>query len=66
VNLLDHTPHGGWHIHRRLLGLESDERCLRLDLLTGFDEHIDDGDVLEVAHIGHAHFDEAFSRVHRQ
>src|SRR5262249_26855492 len=55
VDLLDHTTHRGRHVHRRLLGLESDERGFRLDLLTGFDEHIDDGNVLEVAHVGHSY-----------
>jgi hypothetical protein len=64
MDLLDHTTDGGRDIHRRLLGFESDERRLLLDLLTGFDEHVDDGDVLEVAHIGHSHFYEACSRVH--
>ena len=65
VDLVDHTPHGGRYIHRRFLGLESDERSLRLDPFTGFDEHIDDGNVFKVAHIGHSYFDEACSRVHR-
>ncbi len=33
--------------------------------LARLDENVDDGDVLEVAHVGHSHFDEAGSRVHR-
>jgi hypothetical protein len=64
MDLLDHPTDGGRDIHRRFLGFERNERRLRLDLLTGFDEHVDDGDVLEVAHIGHSHFHEACSRVH--
>jgi len=47
------------HVHGRLLGLESHERGVGLDAIAGLDEHVDDGDVLEVAHVGHAHFDEA-------
>jgi hypothetical protein len=64
VDLLHHAADRRWDIHRRLLGLERNQRSFRLDLVTGFDEHINDGDVLEVAHIGHSHFDEACSRVH--
>jgi hypothetical protein len=64
VDLLHHAADRRWDIHRRLLGLERNQRSFRLDLVTGFDEHINDGDVLEVAHVGHSHFDEACSRVH--
>lgn len=64
MNLFDHPTHRGGHIHGGLLGFEGDERSLRLDLLAGFDEHINDGHVFEVAHIGHSHFDEACSRIH--
>jgi hypothetical protein len=64
MDLLHHTTDGGWDVHRRLLGFERDERRLWIDLLAGFDEYVDDGDVLEVAHIGHSHFHEPCSRVH--
>jgi hypothetical protein len=64
MDLLHYTTDGGRNIHRRLLGFEGDERRFRLDLLTGFHEHVDDGDVFEVAHIGHSYFYEACSRIH--
>jgi hypothetical protein len=64
VDLLHDPTDSGRHIHRRLLGFEGDERGFRFDLLAGFDEDVDDRDILEIAHIGHSHFDEACSRVH--
>jgi hypothetical protein len=65
MNLLDNPAGGRWHIHRRLFGLEGYERRFRLDALARLDENVDDSDVLEVAHVGHSHFYEAHSRVHR-
>ena len=64
VDLLHDPANGGRYVHRRLLGFESDERRLRFDLLTRLNEHVDNCDVFEVAHIGHAHFDDTCSRVH--
>ena len=40
------------HLHRRLVGLQDDERLLLGDLLADLDEHLDDGDVGEVADVG--------------
>ena len=37
-----------------------------LDAVAGLHQHVDDGDVLEVAHVGHAHFHEARGGVHRR
>ena len=34
------------------------------DALPGLHQHVDDGDVLEVAQVGHAHFHQAACRVH--
>ena len=57
VALLDRdlgTDAGGGrrHVHRRLLGLERDQRRLERDRVAGLDEHVDDFDVLEIAEIG--------------
>jgi hypothetical protein len=65
VNFLNDSAGGGWNIHRRLLGLEGDQWRLRLDGLARFDENVDHRDVFEVAHVGHSHFHEVHSRVHR-
>ena len=65
MNFLDDAAGSGWNIHRRLFGFERNERCFRLDTLTGFHQDVDDSDVFEVAHIGHSYFYEAYSRVHR-
>src|SRR5207248_1563230 len=42
-----------------LVGLESDERILRLYRVARLDEHLDDGDVLEVADVGDLDLDRA-------
>ena len=39
-------------LHRRLVGLEHDQRRLVRDLVAGADQHLDDGDVGEVADVG--------------
>src|SRR6185312_16148555 len=65
VHLLHDAAGRGGDIHRGLLGLQSDQRSLRLDRLAGLDENVDNGDVLEVAHVGHTDFYEARCRVHR-
>ena len=56
VQLLDDTVDGRGHVHGRLVGLERDERGLGRHALPGFYQHVDDGNVLEVAEIGYAHF----------
>ena len=65
MDLLNDSTGGGGHIHGGLFGLERNERCFRLDALTGFYQDVDDSDVLEVAHVGHSHFYEAHCGVHR-
>ena len=53
-----HRSAGGrGHIHRRLVGFERNERVLRLDLIAGFYEDLDDRDVLEVADVRHFHIE---------
>src|SRR6185436_18063076 len=39
------------HIHRRLVGFERDQRRVDFDLFAGFDQHVDDGDLVEIAEI---------------
>ena len=39
------------HIHRRLVGLERDQRRLDLDLIARLDQHVDDEDILEIAEV---------------
>ena len=55
---VDHAGRGRRHVHGRLLGLERDERRVDRDRVARLHQHVDDGDVLEVAQVGHAHFDE--------
>ena len=50
------SAHGRGNVHRRLVRLERDERILLLHLVPRLDEHLDDGDVLEIADIGDLHF----------
>ena len=40
------------HVHRRLVGLERDQRVLGADLVAGRDEDLDHRDVGEVADVG--------------
>ncbi len=40
------------HVHRRLVGLERDERVFGLHRIARFHLHLDDGHVLEVADVG--------------
>jgi hypothetical protein len=55
---LEHfTRAGRGNVHRGLLGLERDQRCLGLELIAGCNQHLDDLDIREIAKIRHAHFD---------
>ena len=38
-------------VHRRLVAFQRDQRSLRLYAVPGGDEHLDDGDVAEVADV---------------
>ena len=50
---------GRRHIQRCLLGLERDQRGLDGDRVTRLDQHVDDGNVLEIAQIGNLDVDAA-------
>ena len=47
----DRATHRRRHIHRSLVGLQSNQRRLGLDAFAHFDEHVDDRNVREVAQI---------------
>ena len=40
------------HVHRRLVALQGDERCLDFDSVAGGDQHVDDRNVAEVPDVG--------------
>ncbi len=48
---LHHTGNGRRHIHRGLVGFQRDKRLLRHYAITHFNQHLDDGNVLEVADV---------------
>src|SRR5882724_611937 len=54
LELLHHAGGGGRNLHRRLVGLEGDERLLLRHLVARLDQHLDHLDFLEVADVGHA------------
>jgi hypothetical protein len=45
------------HVHRGLFSFEGDQRRFFFDVLTCFDQHVDDAHVLEAANVGHENFD---------
>jgi len=47
LQLLDDALQRRGHVHRRLVGLQRDERVLRRDGVAGRDVHLDDGNVVE-------------------
>ena len=51
LDLAHHAVGRRRNLHRRLVGLEGDERLLLGDGIARLDEHLDDGDVLEVSDI---------------
>jgi hypothetical protein len=52
LELADHAGKRRRHVHRRLVGLERDERILGRDLIPGLDQHLDDRHVGEVPDVG--------------
>jgi hypothetical protein len=50
--LLHHAGGGRRHFHRRLVGLERDERRFLIDAVARLDQHLDHRDVLEVPDVG--------------
>ena len=59
VALIDDTSDRGRYVHGRLFSLQRDQRTVDLDGVAGLDEHVYDGHVLEIAHVGHSHFYDA-------
>ena len=59
---LDDPCDRGWHVHCGLVALESDERCLGLDAITGLHQHFDDRNVLEVPEVGNRDDPRVFRR----
>ena len=57
LELLDDALDRRGHVHRRLVGLERDERILERDRVAGRHVHLDDGDVLEVPDVGNLDLD---------
>ncbi len=57
LDLAHHAGHRRGHVHGRLVGLQGDQRVFRLDGVADLDQHFDDRHVLEVADVGHFHFD---------
>ena len=56
---LAHRPgHRRRHLHRRLVGLERDQRALDGDAVAGLDQHLDDLDVSGTRRCRAPHFDE--------
>src|SRR5437588_315042 len=51
LQVLDGAGGGRGDVHRRLVGLERDQRVLRLHRVAGFDEDLDDRDVREIADV---------------
>ena len=62
LELPDRAGRGRRHVHRRLLGLERDERRVERDLVAGLHQDVDDLDVLEIAEVGNADFDQPWPR----
>ena len=58
LDLADDAGRRRRHVHRRLLGLERDQRRIGLDRVARLDHDVDDLDVRVVADVRHAHFDE--------
>ena len=56
MNLLNRARLRRRHIHRCLLGLERQQWRFDLDRFTGLDQHIDDGNVLEITQFGYTNF----------
>ena len=54
LELLEHAGRGRRNLHRRLVGLDGDQRLLGLDRVARLDQHLDHRDILEVADVGHA------------
>ena len=61
LEILDRAGRGRRHVHRRLVGLDLDQRILGFDRVPGLDENLDDRHVLEIADCG----DLDFERAHR-
>src|SRR5581483_3745441 len=59
AQLLHAARRGRRDLHRRLVGLERDERGFLLDAVARLDQHLDHVDVLEVADVGNADLDDA-------
>ncbi len=59
--LHQHFGHGagrrGRHVHRGLVSFERDQWRFDFDLVAHLDEHIDDGDLVEIAEIGNSQVD---------
>src|SRR5206468_10936321 len=51
------------HIHRRLVGLQRNQRVLGVHAVADVDEHLDHRHVLEVADVGHFDVDQIAHRV---
>jgi hypothetical protein len=47
------------NVHRRLVGFERDERRVDVDFVADLDEHVDDGDVGEIAEVRNHEIDPA-------
>ena len=57
LQLLDDAGAGRRHLHRRLVGLDRDQRVFGLDRVAGLHRDLDHRHVLEVADVGHLHVD---------
>src|SRR3990167_706798 len=62
LELLQHASGGRRDFHRGLVGFDREQRLLGLHRVAGLDQQLDHGHVLEVADVGHAHFEHAARR----
>ncbi len=56
LEFLEHASGGRRDLHRGFVGFDGEERLLQRHGVTGLDQQLDHGHVLEVANVGHAHF----------
>ena len=64
MDRLDRPGNGRGDVHRRLVGLECDQRVLDGDLVAGRYEDLDYGDLVEVADVGYLNRLHLRSRAH--